>query len=135
MAVDDALVATQGTPITISVASLLANDSDVDQGTVLAITAVSNPAQGTVVLSDNVITFNPTGSGDGSFQYSLSDGLSSVPGTVTLTIGTRQLGGNGNDTLTGNAGPTISMAATGTTGSRVAWATTRCSGASGTISW
>ncbi|MBP6606679.1 MAG: VCBS repeat-containing protein [Nitrospira sp.] len=109
----DALVATQGTPLTLSVASLLANDQDVDQGTLLAITAVSTPNKGTVTLSDNgtpgdrsddVITFTPTGSGAGGFQYSLSDGTASVQGTVTLTIGTRQLGGNGNNCLTGNAG-------------------------------
>ncbi|MDH4303587.1 MAG: Ig-like domain-containing protein [Nitrospira sp.] len=110
----DALVATQGTPLRISVVNLLSNDHDVDQGTVLALTAVSTPTQGTVVLSDNgtpgdrsddVITFTPTGSGIGGFQYSLSDGLTSVQGTVSPTIGTRQLGGNGNNCLTGNAGP------------------------------
>lgn len=107
-------VATQGTPLTIPVASLLTNDSDVDQGTTLAITAVGNPSQGSVVLSDNgtpgdrsddVITFTPTVSGAGGFQYTLSDGLTSVQGTVSLTIGTRQLSGNGNNTLTGNDGP------------------------------
>ena len=111
----DSGVATQGTPLTVTVASLLTNDSDVDQGTTLAITAVSNPTQGSVVLNtngtpdraDDTITFTPTGSGAGGFQYSLSDGLTSVQGTLSLTIGTRQLGGNGIDTLTGNAGPDV----------------------------
>lgn len=109
----DTGVATHGTPLTLTVASLLANDSDVDQGTTLAITAVSTPTQGSVVLNDqgtanradDTITFTPTGSGAGGFQYTLSDGLANVHGTVSLTIGTRQLGSNGNDRLTGNAGP------------------------------
>ena len=112
----DAFVATQGTRLTIPVARLLTNDSDVDQGTTLAITAVGSAVRGSVVLSehgtpgdrsDDVITFTPTGSGAGGFQYSLSDGLASVQGTVSLTIGTRQFGGNGNNTLIGNAGPDI----------------------------
>ncbi|TKB76582.1 MAG: hypothetical protein E8D42_16905 [Nitrospira sp.] len=110
----DTGVATQGTPLTLSVASLLANDSDVDQGTTLAITAVGSAVQGSVVLSDHgtpgdrsddVITFTPTGSGAGGFQYTLSDGSTTVQGAVSLTIGTRQVGGNGNNCLTGNAGP------------------------------
>ncbi len=113
VAATDTGVAIQGTPLTIPVASLLANDSDVDQGTVLAITAVGSPTQGSVALNtngtpdraDDTITFTPTGSGAGGFQYTLSDGSTSVLGTVSLTIGTRQVGGNGIDTLTGNAGP------------------------------
>ncbi|MEA5451518.1 Ig-like domain-containing protein [Leptolyngbya sp. CCNP1308] len=113
----DSLVATQGTPLTISVASLLANDSDIDQGDVLSITGVSNPAGGSVVLNNNgtpanaaddFITFNPTGSGNGSFSYTLSDGKGgTTPGAVNLLIGSRQTGGNGKDTLTGNNGPDI----------------------------
>ncbi|MFO0777031.1 MAG: FG-GAP-like repeat-containing protein [Nitrospira sp.] len=110
----DTFVATQGTPLTIAVASLLANDSDVDQGTTPAITAVGQAVQGSVTLSDNgtpsdrsddMITFTPTGPGAGGFQYTLSDGLTDVQGIVSLTLGTRQVGGNGNDALTGNAGP------------------------------
>jgi large repetitive protein len=110
----DSLVATQGTPLTISVASLLANDSDIDQGDVLSITGVSNAVGGTATFNtngtpanaaDDFITFNPTGSGNGSFSYTLSDGKGGTTiGAVNLLIGSRQTGGNGKDTLTGNAG-------------------------------
>ncbi|MBW4481833.1 MAG: tandem-95 repeat protein [Tildeniella torsiva UHER 1998/13D] len=110
----DSLGAAQGIPLTVSVASLLANDSDIDQGDVLSITGVSNAVGGTAAFNNNgtpgnaaddFITFNPTGSGSGSFAYALSDGKGGTAlGTVNILIGSRQLGGNGVDTLNGNAG-------------------------------
>ncbi|MDZ8023157.1 MAG: VCBS domain-containing protein, partial [Nostoc sp. DedQUE11] len=111
----DSLVATQNTPLNISVVTLLANDSDVDTGDVLSITGVSNPVGGTVTFNNNgtpantaddFIIFNPTTSGNRSFKYTLSDGKGGTAlGTVNLLIGTRQFGGNGTDSLTGNDGP------------------------------
>ncbi|MBW4641514.1 MAG: VCBS repeat-containing protein [Goleter apudmare HA4340-LM2] len=102
----DFFTATQDTPLTINVASLLANDSDVDTGDVLAITGVSNPVAGTAIFNNDSITFNPTSSGTGSFNYTLSDGKGGiVEGTVNLLIGTRQIGGNGINNFTGNDGP------------------------------
>ncbi|MBD2512805.1 cadherin-like domain-containing protein [Nostoc muscorum FACHB-395] len=111
----DSFLATQGTSLTITVTSLLANDSDVDTGDVLSITGVSNAVGGTAVfntngtpanLADDFITFNPTSSGSGSFQYTLRDNKGgTTTGTVNLLVGSRQLSGNGNNTLTGNAGP------------------------------
>jgi Ca2+-binding RTX toxin-like protein len=99
----------------LTVASLLGNDSDVDSGDVLSITGVGNAIGGTATFNNNgtpanaaddFITFNPTGSGSGSFNYTLSDGKGgTTPGTVNILIGSRQLGGNGVDTLNGNAGP------------------------------
>ncbi|MFN6473820.1 MAG: FG-GAP-like repeat-containing protein [Nostoc sp. SerVER01] len=107
--------ATQSTPLNISVATLLANDSDVDTGDVLSITGVSNPVGGTVTFNNNgtsantaddFIIFNPTTSSNRSFKYTLSDGKGGTAlGTVNLLIGTRQFGGNGTDSLTGNDGP------------------------------
>ncbi|PHJ56763.1 hypothetical protein VF14_32475 [Nostoc linckia z18] len=111
----DSLLATQGTSLTITVPSLLVNDTDVDTGDVLRITGVSNAVGGTAVFNtngtpsnftDDFITFNPTSSAAGSFQYTLSDGKGgTTTGTVNLLIGSRQLGGSGNNSLTGNAGP------------------------------
>ncbi|MBX9255021.1 cadherin-like domain-containing protein [Desmonostoc muscorum CCALA 125] len=111
----DSLLATQGTSLTITVPSLLANDSDVDTGDVLRITGVSNAVGGTAVFNtngtpsnaaDDFITFNPTSSGSGSFQYTLSDGKGgTATGTANLLIGSRQVGSIGNNTLIGNAGP------------------------------
>ncbi|MFN6473822.1 MAG: beta strand repeat-containing protein [Nostoc sp. SerVER01] len=111
----DSLVATQGTLLKISVATLLANDSDVDTGDVYSITGVSNRVGGTATFNNNgtpantaddFITFDPISSGNGSFNYTLSDGKGGTAlGTVNLLIGTRQFGGNGTDSLTGNDGP------------------------------
>ncbi|MUG95830.1 hypothetical protein F7734_27115 [Scytonema sp. UIC 10036] len=111
----DSFLATQGTPLTISTTALLANDSDVDNGDVLSITGVSNAVGGTVAFNtngtpanpaDDFITLNPTSSGAGSFNYTLTDGKGgTTPGTVNLLIGTRQLTGKGNDVVNGNNGP------------------------------
>ncbi|MEJ6479856.1 VCBS domain-containing protein [Nostoc punctiforme UO1] len=111
----DSFLATQGTPLTISVASLRVNDSDVDNGDVLSITGVSNAVGGTATFNNNgtsantaddFITFNPTTSGNGSFKYTLSDNKGgTTQGSVNVLIGTRQFGGNGTDSLTGNNGP------------------------------
>jgi Ca2+-binding RTX toxin-like protein len=110
----DTVSATKNTPINISVATLLANDTDAN-GDSLTITGVSSATNGTAVLNNNgtasnsaddYITFTPTTgfSGNASFNYTLSDGQANSIGTVTVGIGTVQTGGNGNDTLTGNAG-------------------------------
>ncbi|WP_160166322.1 VCBS domain-containing protein [Calothrix sp. PCC 7507] len=115
VAAPDLLNATQGTILTIPVATLLSNDSDVDQGDVLSITGVNSGAGGTATFSNNntptnpaddFITFNPLNPGTGNFQYTLSDGKGgSSLGFVNLLIGTRQVGNNSNNTFTGNAGP------------------------------
>jgi Ca2+-binding RTX toxin-like protein len=110
----DTVSATKDTPINISVAALLANDTDAN-GDSLTITGVSSATNGTAVLNNNgtasnsaddYITFTPTTgfTGNASFNYTLSDGQANSIGTVTVGIGTVQTGGNGNDTLIGNAG-------------------------------
>ncbi len=76
VAVDDPGIAvTLNTPITISAASLLANDSD-PNGDPLTITAANTASNGTVSLNtqNNTITFTPaTGStGTASFSYTIS---------------------------------------------------------------
>jgi len=115
----DTASATQNTALNISVATLLANDTDANND-VLTITGVSNLTGGTAVLKDNgtannsaddFITFTPTTgfTGNASFNYSISDGKggtssATVSVTVAAAIGTVQNGTGGNDTLTGNAG-------------------------------
>ncbi len=111
----DSVSATPNTPINISVNTLLANDTDAN-GDPLTLTGVSNFTEGTAVLNDNgtpsssaddYITFTPTTgfSGNASFDYSISDGNGGTSSaTVIVTVGTVQNGGNGQDTLTGNAG-------------------------------
>jgi Ca2+-binding RTX toxin-like protein len=110
----DTVSATKNTPINISVAALLANDTDAN-GDSLTITGVSSATNGTAVLNNNgtptnyaddFITFTPTTdfTGNASFNYTLSDGQANSIGSVTVAIGTVQTGGNGQDTLIGNAG-------------------------------
>ncbi len=73
----DSVAAVEDSPLIISAASLLANDSDIDNGTVLSIANVSAAIGGTVALNlgGNVV-FTPTAnySGPASFAYTISDG-------------------------------------------------------------
>jgi hypothetical protein len=120
----DSVSATPNTPINISVETLLANDTDAN-GDPLTLTGVSNFTGGTAVLDDNgtpsssaddYITFTPTTgfSGDASFDYSISDGNGGTSSaTVIVAVGTVQNGGNGQDTLTGNAGNDILIGGNG----------------------
>jgi Ca2+-binding RTX toxin-like protein len=120
----DSVSATPNTPTNISVNTLLANDTDANDDS-LTLTAVSNFTGGTAVLNDNgtpsssaddYITFTPTTgfSDNASFDYSISDGNGGTSSaTVTVAVGTVQNGGNGPDTLTGNAGNDILIGGNG----------------------
>ena len=81
---------TEDTDKTVTKASLLANDSDVDAGGTLSLTAVSNPSGGTVEISGADVVFHPAanlcGTGVGSFDYTLSDGSLTDTGTVTVNL-------------------------------------------------
>lgn len=116
----DIVTTAQNTPVTIDVSTLLANDTDVDNpASDLRITGVSDALGGTVTLNDNgtvndfsddFIIFSPDNSftGDASFNYTLSDGIDSSTGTVTVGVtpvtGLIIDSGNGTDILNGNAG-------------------------------
>ena len=84
-----ALVTAEDTPLSISLATLLANDSDAD-GDTLSITTVGNASHGTATLNSNgTITFTPAANyfGPASFTYTISDGQGgSSTATVTLNI-------------------------------------------------
>ncbi len=68
-------VTANGQSIDISVADLLANDTDVDHDQ-LAITGVGSAVGGTVTMDQNGIHFTPASgfTGEASFQYTVSDG-------------------------------------------------------------
>ena len=88
VAIDDTATTPLGTPLVISAATLLANDTDVDPGATKQVTLVQNPQHGTVSLSANTVTFTPAAGdvGPASFDYVLSDGLLTDVGTVAITI-------------------------------------------------
>ena len=108
---DDSASTNQNTPLTLLAADLLANDTDVDSST-LSITAVSNAVNGTVTLngSGNVV-FTPTtgfSNGNGSFNYTLSDGNGGTDlAIVTVAVGTTLNGTNQNDNINGTSGNDI----------------------------
>jgi hypothetical protein len=82
---DSGLNGTQGSILTIPVATLLANDSDPD-GDALSVTGVSNSVNGVATFNQqtNTITFMPNAgyNGSASFDYAISDGRG---GTATAT--------------------------------------------------
>ena len=83
---DDTASTRQGTPVDVAV---LGNDSDAD-GDSLTVTAVTQPAHGTVTVnSDGTITYTPDAgyTGPDSFEYTVSDGNGgSDTGTVRVTV-------------------------------------------------
>jgi VCBS repeat-containing protein len=83
----DAVNAAFETPLVIPVASLLANDADVDNPT-LSVTGVGGAVNGTVSLAAGVITFTPDAgfSGAASFTYTVSDGALGDTGAVAVTV-------------------------------------------------
>lgn len=83
---DDAATADEDT--TAMITTLLANDTDIE-GQVLSITAVGSATNGTVALVDAMtVAFTPAANfnGTASFAYTMSDGVDSDSGIVTLTV-------------------------------------------------
>ena len=79
----------EDTDLVVGVADLLANARDADDDE-LSITAVGNEVGGTVVLNENgTITFTPAENynGPASFRYTVSDGTTTIDGTVNVTVG------------------------------------------------
>ena len=86
-AVDDARTTTTDTPVDVE---LLGNDTDPDADE-LTVTAVEDPANGTVVLdaATGVITYTPDAgfTGTDSFDYTITDGNGGTStATVTITV-------------------------------------------------
>jgi len=87
VAVADTATTAEDTAATITAASLVANDTDVD-GPALSVTAVSAPTNGTVALAAGTVTFTPTANFNGAagFDYTVSDGTLTATGHVTVTV-------------------------------------------------
>ncbi|MCX5742749.1 MAG: Ig-like domain-containing protein [Proteobacteria bacterium] len=83
VAVDDARGVQIGTPSAIPTSALLANDSDVD-GPAVSVVAVGNLVNCTATLAGATVTVTATAA-SASFDYTISDGLLTDVGTVTLT--------------------------------------------------
>ncbi|MEH2280482.1 MAG: tandem-95 repeat protein [Nostoc sp.] len=114
VAVNDTVTAAKNTAVSIQANTLLANDTDIDS-TNLTITGVSGATHGTAVLknngtpsnsADDFIIFTPTCgfSGAASFNYTISDRQLTSTAKVTIQVGDRLFGGNGNDVLHGTPG-------------------------------
>lgn len=85
VAVADMAATNEDVAVTITAASLLANDTDVD-GDTLSLSSVNNPVGGTVALDGNgdvVFTPDANFNGEATFDYSVSDGFG---GTSTSTV-------------------------------------------------
>ncbi|GFE69412.1 S-layer family protein [Chroococcus sp. FPU101] len=115
---DDTVTTEENTPLYISATTLLANDRDPDNDT-LIIVSVSNFSNGTAILNnsgtplyyeDDFITFTPNNSfiGNASFDYTLSDGTFNDTATVNVSVtavtGLVKIGTSNNDTLFGALG-------------------------------
>ncbi|HZF36175.1 MAG TPA: cadherin-like domain-containing protein [Candidatus Angelobacter sp.] len=84
VAANDSVTATEDTPLVLTPATLLGNDSDVD-GNTLSISSVGGATHGTVALSNGNVVFTPAANynGPASFTYTVSDGQG---GTATATV-------------------------------------------------
>ena len=102
----DSATTAQNTAVTLEASTLLANDTDAD-GDSLSLTGVSNPVNGSVTVSNGNVIFTPSTNftGNASFDYTISDGQGGTSSAnVSVAVGGIQMGGNGNDTLTGTPG-------------------------------
>ncbi|EJJ28588.1 Mo-co oxidoreductase dimerization domain containing protein [Rhizobium sp. CF142] len=104
---DSGLTISRNGTLTISIASLLANDTDAN-GDAMTISAVGNALNGTVTLNkqNGTVIFTPNAnySGPASFSYTLSDGRGGTDqANVSITV---DPGPAGQSLFTANEGPT-----------------------------
>ncbi len=88
-----------------TVVNVLANDSFApDVGETLTVTAVTQPANGTVTLVAGVVSYTPNANyfGTDSFTYTVSDGNG---GTATATVNVTVTAVNDNPTASNDASP------------------------------
>ena len=88
VAVDDTDSVERDTTLVRAASAYTANDTDVDAGAVLTITAVGNAVNGTVSLSGGNVSFTPSAGyvGPASFEYTVSDGAATDVGRVDVTV-------------------------------------------------
>ncbi len=86
---NDTATVAEGGAVSIAASTLLANDSDPDDDT-LVITAVSDASSGSVILSEDGETVTYTHNGfettSGGFTYTVSDGSATDTATVVITV-------------------------------------------------
>ncbi|MFZ5961618.1 Ig-like domain-containing protein [Thalassococcus sp. BH17M4-6] len=86
VAVDDAFDVDEDTPTTLDV---LANDTDIDDGDVLSVTAATAAIGSVVIEADGTLTYTPTADyvGTDTISYDISDGNGGTDSaTVTVTV-------------------------------------------------
>jgi PKD repeat protein len=86
IAVDDTANTLEDVAVLIDV---LANDNNVDTNDTLAVTAVTQPANGTATINpDSTVTYSPTLNFNGidNFGYTVSDGVFTDTALVTITV-------------------------------------------------
>jgi Zn-dependent metalloprotease len=87
-AVTDGITTAEDTPVSVTAATLVGNDSDPNSN-VLTVTGVSTPAHGSAVLAGTTVTYMPNADFNGadSFTYTVSDGHGgTATGTVAVTV-------------------------------------------------
>ena len=84
---DDAGDTNEDTDLTIAIADLVSNDTDID-GHTLTISSVSNAVNGSVVIDGTNVVFTPSEdySGSASFDYVVNDGIDDSDSAVTVSI-------------------------------------------------
>jgi len=87
VAVDDVASTAEDTAIVITGATLVGNDTDPENDT-LMVQAVNSPVNGTVAFAGGNVTFTPAANftGTASFQYVVTDGALTDTGLVTVTV-------------------------------------------------
>ncbi len=81
---NDNVVSAEHQAVTIDV---LANDTDAN-GDSLTATQLTTPANGSITLNNNIFTYTPDSTfvGNDNFDYTVSDGITSDTGTVTINV-------------------------------------------------
>ncbi|MEJ2418905.1 MAG: cadherin-like domain-containing protein, partial [Exilibacterium sp.] len=107
---DDAVSTTVNNAVVIAIEDLLTNDSDAD-GDTLSITSVGNALNGSVSMDSvaGTVTFIPDAdyTGPAEFEYTLSDGVTSSTGLVSVSIGINLSGDASSEQLDGSEGADI----------------------------
>lgn len=89
IAVDDAISTNENTPKTVTIASLLANDSDPDAGDMIAFVSASQGAHGSVSVEGANLVWSPRSNffGTDAFAYTIRDTAgATATATVTVTV-------------------------------------------------
>lgn len=88
VASDETYTITNDQDLVVAADTLLANDADVDGPLPLVLTSVWDAVNGTVALGSGTVTFTPSAGfvGTASFGYTISDGVDTDFGHVTVTV-------------------------------------------------